>query len=236
MRAFSENLELKVRERIAELEHAKGEIEYALRELGVAQGALIDTERMAALGMLVAGIAHEVRSPAAAVQGLVDALQDTVEGGSGSARTILTRRSTPRSRCTATSSTSTASCPRSPPRHCRRRWSRARASALAEARVCGSPGGEVAAALLAESAGELGERSAGELRAMAAGQELEPLAGYLREIAFLARSAGTIRTAIGSIRRIVGASSATRVSMKHRSSGSTCTRGSKRRSSSSPIS
>jgi signal transduction histidine kinase len=40
---------------------------------------------------------------------------------------------------------------------------------------------------------------------MAAGKSLEPLAGYLREIAFLARSAGTIRTAIGSIRRIVGA-------------------------------
>ena len=32
-----------------------------------------------------------------------------------------------------------------------------------------------------------------------------PLAGYLRELAFLARTAGTIRTAIGSIRRIVGA-------------------------------
>ena len=78
VRAFSENLELKVRERTAELEHAKGEIEYALRELGAAQGALIHSERMAALGMLVAGIAHEVNSPAAAVQGLVDALQDTV--------------------------------------------------------------------------------------------------------------------------------------------------------------
>ena len=78
VRAFSENLEQKVRERTAELEHAKGEIEYALRELGAAQGALIHSERMAALGMLVAGIAHEVNSPAAAVQGLVDALQDTV--------------------------------------------------------------------------------------------------------------------------------------------------------------
>src|SRR6185295_11689872 len=68
----------------------------------------------------------------------------------------------------------------------------------------GLAGGDVAAALLAEI-GELGERSAGELRAIAGGKSLEPLAGYLREIAFLARAAGTIRTAIGSIRRIVGA-------------------------------
>jgi len=32
-----------------------------------------------------------------------------------------------------------------------------------------------------------------------------PVVGYLRELAFLARTAGTIRTAIGAIRRIVGA-------------------------------
>ena len=31
------------------------------------------------------------------------------------------------------------------------------------------------------------------------------MVGYLRELAFLARTAGTIRTAIGAIRRIVGA-------------------------------
>jgi signal transduction histidine kinase len=36
-------------------------------------------------------------------------------------------------------------------------------------------------------------------------KDLAPMAGYLREIAFLARAAGTIRTAIGAIRRIVGA-------------------------------
>jgi signal transduction histidine kinase len=58
--------------------------------------------------------------------------------------------------------------------------------------------------MLAEM-GELGERIAGELPAIAAGSSLAPLAGYLREIGFLARSAETIRTAIGSIRRIVGA-------------------------------
>jgi signal transduction histidine kinase len=58
--------------------------------------------------------------------------------------------------------------------------------------------------MLAE-VGEIGARVAPELRALSAGKSLAPLAGYLREIAFLARTAGTIRTAIGSIRRIVGA-------------------------------
>jgi signal transduction histidine kinase len=203
VRAFSENLELKVRERTAELEHAKGEIEYALRELGAAQGALIHSERMAALGMLVAGIAHEVNSPAAAVQGLVDALQDTVRRLGQCAHDLYASEFPAKSvhryfeyidgllpeMTTASLSSSLES--------------RGRQRRL-KAEFAGLPGGEVAAALLAEI-GELGERSAGELRSIAAGKSLEPLAGYLREIAFLARSAGTIRTAIGSIRRIVGA-------------------------------
>jgi signal transduction histidine kinase len=203
VRAFSENLELKVRERTAELEHAKGEIEYALRELGAAQGALIHSERMAALGMLVAGIAHEVNSPAAAVQGLVDALQDTVRRLGQCAHDLYASEYPAKSvhryfeyidgllpEMTTASLSSSLDA-------------RARQRRL-KLEFAGLPGGEVAAALLAEI-GELGERSASELRAMAAGKSLEPLAGYLREIAFLARSAGTIRTAIGSIRRIVGA-------------------------------
>jgi two-component system NtrC family sensor kinase len=203
VRAFSENLEQKVRERTAELEHAKGEIEYALRELGAAQGALIHSERMAALGMLVAGIAHEVNSPAAAVQGLVDALQDTVRRLGQSAHDLyaleLPAKSVHRyfeyidgllpEMTTAPLSSSIDG--------------RQRARRL-KTELGTLTGGDVAAALLAEI-GELGERSAGELRAIAAGKSLEPLAAYMREIAFLARSGGTIRTAIGSIRRIVGA-------------------------------
>ena len=79
VRAFSENLEMKVRERTAELERAKAETERALRDLRTAQTQLIHSERMAGLGQLVAGIAHEVNSPAAAVQGSVDALEETVK-------------------------------------------------------------------------------------------------------------------------------------------------------------
>ena len=58
--------------------------------------------------------------------------------------------------------------------------------------------------MLAE-VGVIGERVAPELRTLVGDKSLAPLAGYLREVAFLARTAGTIRTAIGAIRRIVGA-------------------------------
>jgi signal transduction histidine kinase len=203
VRAFSEVLERRVRERTAELENAKAEIERALRELGTAQGQLINAEKMASLGMLVAGIAHEVNSPAAAVQGLVDSLQDTVKRlghcssdlfvaglPPGSLRKYfeLVDGLLPEMTTAALSSTLEA----------RQRGKRMRAL------LAGQTDADVAAAMLAEL-GDLGERIAPELPAIAGGTSLAPLAGYLREIGFLARSSGTIRTAIGSIRRIVGA-------------------------------
>jgi signal transduction histidine kinase len=203
VRAFSEVLERRVRERTAELEKANAEIERALRELGTAQSQLINAEKMASLGMLVAGIAHEVNSPAAAVQGLVDSLQDTVKRlghcssdlfvaglPSGSLRKYfeLVDGLLPEMTTAALSSTLDA----------RQRGKRLKAL------LAGQADADVAAAMLAEL-GDLGERIAPELPGIAGGTSLAPLAGYLREIGFLARASGTIRTAIGSIRRIVGA-------------------------------
>jgi len=66
--------------------------------------------------------------------------------------------------------------------------------------------GEAEAATVLSELGPTGDRVAPLLRDLGGGgQSLAPLAGYLREVAFLARTAGTIRSAIGSIRRIVGA-------------------------------
>ncbi len=203
VRAFSEVLEQRVRERTAQLENAKAEIERTLRELGTAQGQLINAEKMASLGMLVAGIAHEVNSPAAAVQGLVDALQDTVKRLGHCSSDLFVAGLPPGSlrkyfelvdgllpEMTTAALSATLE-------------SRQRAKRL-KALLAGQTDADVAAAMLAEL-GDLGERIAPELPAIAGGTSLAPLAGYLREIGFLARSSGTIRTAIGSIRRIVGA-------------------------------
>jgi two-component system NtrC family sensor kinase len=203
VRAFSEVLEARVRARTAELEKANAEIERALRELGEAQGQLIHSEKMAGLGMLVAGIAHEVNSPAAAVQGLVDALGETVRRLGQSARELYGLGLPPESvrkffALTDELVPEMMAAPLTTAIEARQQTRRLKVT------LATSTGSAEAATLLAEI-GLLGERIAPALQRMAGDRSIVPLARYLRELAFLARTAGTIRTAIGSIRRIVGA-------------------------------
>jgi signal transduction histidine kinase len=56
-------LEELVTERTAELTKQKEELELALEELQAAQSQLIQSEKMASLGELTAGIAHEIQNP-----------------------------------------------------------------------------------------------------------------------------------------------------------------------------
>jgi signal transduction histidine kinase len=74
VREASEELEKKVRLRTAELTAINTELGKALADLRETQAQLILSERMAGLGLLVAGVAHEINSPTAAIRGTIEGL------------------------------------------------------------------------------------------------------------------------------------------------------------------
>ncbi len=77
--AFSAELEGQVRKRTAELLSTNEELARTLNDLRDAQAALIQQERMAGLGLLVAGVAHEINTPAGAIQGSAQMLGETLQ-------------------------------------------------------------------------------------------------------------------------------------------------------------
>ncbi len=72
---LSLNLEKKVEDRTRDLELQKQKIEAAYVELQTTQSQLIEAERMASLGQLVGGIAHEINNPIAVIHSHAELLE-----------------------------------------------------------------------------------------------------------------------------------------------------------------
>lgn len=60
---YNETLEDKVHERTQEIERANSELKYTINSLKETQQQLIQSEKMASLGGLVAGVSHEINTP-----------------------------------------------------------------------------------------------------------------------------------------------------------------------------
>ncbi len=71
LKRWGESLDIKVAERTAELERA-------VADLKAAQSQLVMNEKLAAIGQLTAGVAHEINNPIAVVQGNLDVLRDVL--------------------------------------------------------------------------------------------------------------------------------------------------------------
>ena len=73
------SLEAEVTRRTAELERRNNDLRAALEQLQRAQAELIRAEKMASMGRLVAGIAHEINNPVNAVVNTAGPLESTLE-------------------------------------------------------------------------------------------------------------------------------------------------------------
>ena len=75
IRQAAERLESKVEERTRELKEKNQRLEETIAQLEAARQQLVSAEKLAALGELTAGVAHEINNPIAVIQGNMDVLR-----------------------------------------------------------------------------------------------------------------------------------------------------------------
>ncbi len=204
VREASEELEKKVRLRTTELTAINSELGKALADLRDTQAQLVLSERLAGLGLLVAGVAHEINSPTAAIRGTIDGLPgalsrvvrietELVARTPGVARVV--------NACLETLAPKLAE--RSLPTSLTARKIAREIAAVFEAAAIPD------AAILAADVADLGAGAAdAETLVRAIGTDktvAREVIAALTEHVYLHRTASTVRHAIGQIQRIVGA-------------------------------
>jgi len=201
VRGASEELEKKVRLRTAELTAINHELGKALADLRETQAQLVLSERMAGIGVLVAGVAHEINSPTAAIRGSIDGLGAALirvarHGAELAARTpaaigaleSLAPRLAERPLATSLTTRKVA----------REIAATLDAAGLANAQAIATDLAEVGASRedTAQVIATLGEIDAADLRRFASA---------LTDHVYLHRTTSTVQHAVGQIQRIVGA-------------------------------
>jgi signal transduction histidine kinase len=83
---------------VEQLRSREKELEAALARLEAAKQSLADQDRLASLGMLSAGVAHELNTPLAVLQGSIEKLIETVNSPSAQQRLLRMQRVTARLR------------------------------------------------------------------------------------------------------------------------------------------
>lgn len=80
LKLYRERLEQLVEQRTAELQHTNERLQETNRRLEEAHNHLLQTEKMAAIGQLAAGVAHEINNPIAFVNSNLNSLDAYVKG------------------------------------------------------------------------------------------------------------------------------------------------------------
>ncbi|HEY0192758.1 MAG TPA: ATP-binding protein [Kofleriaceae bacterium] len=210
VRAASEELEKKVQLRTTELTEINRELAKALDDLRETQAQLILSERMAGLGLLVAGVAHEINSPTAAIRGSIDGLTQTLVRLARHGAELAARTSPERGQ--QISAVIEALAPILVERPMVTGVTVRKAAREVGAALEAMPGQLVAQLpLVAMELADVGATPAEAVRLIEAlgdgdARAVAPtVVAALTDQVYLQRTASTVRHAVGSIQRIVGA-------------------------------
>ena len=199
---FNDRLDLLVSERTAESSRSNAELSRALESLEENQGQLLLSERLTGLGQLVAGMAHEVSTPASAIGAAVDDL-DRGFGRLAELSRQLANQELSVAKWNALMQEVQQHVARQEPQPLPVAEARAQAQAL-EAKLTGQ--GVTDSPRLARRLVDLdAAESALRLLALTGPNDVLPLMGCLKELMLLRGDALAIRTAVGTINRIVKA-------------------------------